>query len=312
MMGRHPQSARARTLADDLRDDLGRCETWVAQIGAGADGLELLLLLDRVSDEMERLEQRGVDLRAERGRLEAVLGQLARREKALVAQVGAALAEHRPSGARWWWYLDERLAAARRRALKRAVAGTLLGLGLLLGLYWLYERFLAPPPHVRRANDLVFAGEQLIIEGDLEQAIQQFEAATDANPEHVEARVWLGVLYRATDDEQRADASFEQARLLLDDEIRFLFQRGLLYLLLGDADAANEDALAIIAQTPDQPEGYFLLGNIAEHLGDMELAVASFQQADQCAEKVGNVELQATIRMRLATALQLLMTNPEP
>lgn len=312
MMSKHPQSARARTLADDLRDDLGRCETWAAQIGAGADGLELLRLLDRVSDEMERLEQRGVDLRAERGRLEAVLGQLARRDKALVAQVGAALAKQRPDGARWWWYLDERLAAARRRTLKRAVVGTLLGLSLLLGLYWLYERFLAPPPHIRRANDLVFAGEQLIIEGNIEQAIQQFEAATASNPEQVEAHMWLGVLYRATDDELRADAAFEQARLLLNDEIRFLFQRGMFYLLLGDTDAANKDALASIERAPDQPEGYFLLGNIAEHLGDMELAVASFQQADQCADKVGNVELQATIRMRLATALQHLMANPEP
>jgi len=227
-------------------------------------------------------------------------------------QVGAALAEHRPNGARWWWYLDERLAAARRRALKRAVVGTLLGLSLLLGGYWLYERFLAPPPHVRRANDLVFAGEQLIIEGEPEQAIQQFEAATASNPENVEAHVWLGVLHRATDDEQRADAAFEQARLLLDDEKRFLFQRGMFYLLLGDTDAANEDALAIIEQAPDQPEGYFLLGNVAEYLGDMELVVASFRQADQCAEKAGNVELQATIRMRLATALELLMANPEP
>jgi tetratricopeptide (TPR) repeat protein len=312
MMGKHPQSARARTLAGDLRDDLGRCETWTAQIGAGADGLELLRLLDRVSDEMERLEQRGVDLRAERGRLEAVLGQLARRDKALVAQVGAALAAQRPDGARWWWYLDERLAAARRRTLKRTVVGTLLGLGLLLGLYWLYERFLAPPPHVRRANDLVFAGEQLVSEGELEQALQQFEAASVSNPENVEAHLWLGVLYRATDDEQRAGVAFEHARLLLGDEQRFLFQRGMSYLLLGDTDAASEDALASIAQYPDQPEGHFLLGNVAEQLGDMELAVACFQQADQCAGEVGNVELQATIRVRLATTLQLLMANPEP
>jgi tetratricopeptide (TPR) repeat protein len=312
MMGRHPQSARAYTPGDALRDDLGRCEIWVAQIGAGADGLELLRLLDHVSDEMERLERRGVDLRAEQGRMEGVLGQLVRRDRALAAQMGAALAQQRPDGARWWWYPDERLAAMRRRALKRTLLGTLLGLSLLFAVYVLYERFLAPPPHIRRANNLVFAGEQLVSKGELAQAIQKFQAATASNPEHAEAYIWLGVLYRATDDEQQADAAFEQARLLLDDKARFLLQRGMFYLLLNDSDAAHKDALASIEYTPDQPEGYFLLANVAEQLGDIELAIVSLRQADQLAEKAGNIELQATIRMRLATALEFLMVNPEP
>lgn len=311
MTGKHPPPIGGRTLADELRDDLGRCEKWVTQIGAGIDELALLRLLDRVSDELERLEGRGVDLRAERGRLESVLAQLQRHDKALVAQIGPALATQRPAGARWWWHLDEQVAAKRRRLLKRTALGTLLGLGLLVAAYLFYDRVLAPPPHIRQANAHFAEGEQLAAEGDLARAIEEFEAVTALNPEYSEAHLWLGVLYQATGEAQQAETAFERARALLGSEARFLFQRGAFYLWLNDPDAAYKDALTAIEQAPDQPEGYFLLGNVAEVVGDMELAVASFQHTAELAEATGNAELQATARMRLATALQSLMIMPE-
>jgi tetratricopeptide (TPR) repeat protein len=311
MSAKHLFPASARTLADELRDDLERCEEWVTQIGAGADGLALLRLLDQVADELERLEGRGVDLRAERGRWEGVLAQLDRRGKALVAQVGATMATQRPPGARWWWRLDERVAADRQRRLKRAVVGTLLGIGILALAFLFYERVLAPPPHIRQANARFFEGEQLINEGKSAQAIEQFEAATALDPERTEAHLWLGVLYQATGDAEQAAAAFERAKMLLGGEqTLFLFQRGIHYLALNDTDAAYEDALTIIEAAPDWPEGYFLLGSVAECSGDLELAVVSFRQADALAGATGDAELQVAIRMRLATTLEALMANP--
>jgi tetratricopeptide (TPR) repeat protein len=313
MSAKHMFPASARTLADALRDDLERCEEWVVQVGAGTDGLALLRLLDQVADELERLEGRGVDLRAERGRWEGVLAQLDRRRKALVKQVGAAMAAQRPPGARWWWRLDERVAADRQRRLKRVVAGTLMGVGLLALAFLFYERVLAPPPHIRQANARFFEGEQLIAEGELAQAIEQFEAATALDPGRTEAYMWLGVLYQATGDAEQAAAAFERAQTLLkDDQALFLFQRGMFYLVLDDTDAAYKDALAAIEAAPDWPEGYFLLGNVAELSGDLELAVASLRQADTLAEAAGDAELQVTIRMRLAMTLEALMANPGP
>jgi tetratricopeptide (TPR) repeat protein len=52
----------------------------------------------------------------------------------------------------------------------------------------------------------------------------------------------------------------------------------LLTLSLGDFDAANQDANAAIELAPQRPEGYFLLGNVAEQVGDLRLALDSFQQ----------------------------------
>ena len=312
MTGGRLSSTGRRTLADALRDDLKRCEEWVTKIGAGTHGLALLQLVDHVTDELERLEQRGVDLRAERGRLEGIEAQLYRRRKALVAQAGASLATQRPADARWWWHLDEQLAAERRRLLTRIAVGTLLGLALLGLAYVFYDRVLAPPPHIRQASTHVFKGERFVIEGDSAQAIEQFKAAVALNPGHAEAHLWLGVLYQAADDTERATAAFERVRALLDeDEEYFLVQRGMLYLMLNDTDAAYQDALTAIESAPDQPLGYFLLGGVAEQMGDWRMAVANFQQTAALAEETGDVELQAVARMRLAVALESLTVMPE-
>jgi tetratricopeptide (TPR) repeat protein len=316
--GKHPPPIGGRTLVDGVRDDLAQCEKWVSQIGsggrsahAGVDGLTLLHLLDRVADELERLEARGVDLRAERGRWETMLAQLRRRARALVAQVGSTLAAQRPSHARWWWYLDEQVAADRQRRLRQTLLGILIGLGVLALVYFFYERFLAPPPHIRQASAHFYDGERAVTEGDLARAIEHFEAAVALNPEYAEAYLWLGVLYQETDHADQAAVAFEQAQKYFDTESYFLFQRALLYLAFGDTGAASDDAQRAVGAFPDRPEGYYVQGHVAEQLGDLELAVASFQRAVELAGASGAVELEVNARLRLATLTEALLM-PQP
>jgi tetratricopeptide (TPR) repeat protein len=279
---------------------------------AGTDALLLLQLLDQIAEELEDLEQRGVDVRAERGRFETVLNQLRRRERQLVALAGAEMPGQRPPDARWWWHLNEKVAADRKRRLRRVIGVTLLGLGVLSVLYLLYDQFLAPPPSIRQATSLVFKGERAAAEGDLTRAIEQFEAAVALQPDRAEAHLWLGLLYQSTSSLEKAALAFERAQAFLDNELEFLLQRGLLTLSLGDLDAANQDANAAIELAPQRPEGYFLLGNVAEQVGDLELALDSFQQASDLAESTGQVTLQVTARVRMATVLQRLATMPQP
>jgi tetratricopeptide (TPR) repeat protein len=279
---------------------------------ARTDALLLLRLLDQIAEELEGLEQRGVDVRAERGRFETVLNQLRRRERSLVALAGADLPAQRPPDARWWWVLDQKVAADRRRRLKRVIGVTLLGLGVLSVLYLLYDHFLAPPPNVRQATSLVFNGERAAAEGDLTGAIERFEAAVALQPDRAEAHLWLGLLYQSTGSLEKAALAFERAQTFLDNRLEFLLQRGLLTLSLSDFDAANQDAMAAIELAPQRPEGYFLLGNVAEQVGDLELALDSFQQAADLAESTGQVTLQVTARVRMATVLQRLATMPQP
>jgi tetratricopeptide (TPR) repeat protein len=316
--GKHPPPVGGRTLADDVRDDLTQCENWVGQVGMGGrsarvgfDGLALLHLLDRVADELERLETRGVDLRAERGRWETMLAQLRRRAKTLVAQVDPTLATQRPPGARWWWYLDEQVTADRRRRLRQTLVGVLVGLGVLALAYFFYENFVAPPPHIRQATAQFYDGERAVTKGDWARAIEHFESAVAFDPEYAEAHLWLGVLYQETDAADRAAVAFEQAQRHFDTESYFLFQRALFYLASGDTGAASGDAQRAIEAFPDRPEGYYVQGHVAEELGDLELAVASFRRVIELAEASGAVELEVNARLRLATLTEALLM-PQP
>jgi tetratricopeptide (TPR) repeat protein len=275
------------------------------------NGLLLLRLLDQGADELESLEQRGLDLRAERGRFETVLNQLRRRERALVTQVGSEMSAQRPSNARWWWYLNDKVAADRKRSFKRVVGITLLALILLSLGYLGYNRFIALPPHARQASAHFFEGEAAVNQGDLTHAIGEFEKAVELDPTRYEAYLWLGVLYATTGKPEKADHSFEKVQAHRGSGPEFLLQRGLLYLVLNDLDAANQDATAAIELAPGRPEGFFLKGNVAEQDGDLELALEGFQQASDLAESTGQVMLQAISRVRTAGILERLADNPQ-
>jgi Tfp pilus assembly protein PilF len=135
------------------------------------------------------------------------------------------------------------------------------------------------------------------------------------DPERTDAYIWLGVLYEATGDADRARTNFERARALFDEddsgEVYFRFQRGSLYLAFNDTAAAEQDALTAMEEAPDRPEGFFLLGNVAERTGDLQLAAAAFQQAAALAAATGEDALRATALIRFASISEMLMTMPE-
>jgi tetratricopeptide (TPR) repeat protein len=214
--------------------------------------------------------------------------------------------------ARWWWYLDEQAAADRKRALIRVGTLVLAGLILVSGLYLLYERFLAPPPQVRQVQAHLFEGEQAAFEHDFARAIREFEAVVELDPDVGEAHLWLGALYQEQGKPVEASRAFEQARSYLGNGPGFLLQRGLLFLSLGDVAAAYNDATSAIQAYPERPEGHFLQGSVAEQVGDLELALAALQKADERAGAVGQQELQVTIRIRIGMILQQLGVQSQP
>lgn len=318
MTDARPQPRRAlhvppggRTAADGLRDDLGLCEKWVVALDqAETDPIRLLQSLDRIVSDLEGLEERGVNLQAERVRLENVLNQLRRRGAKLVARAGVDLIARRPDDARWWWYLDQEVAARRLRLIKQAVTIGLAVLLCLVAAYYVYDRFLGPPPNVREAYSRMLEGEQAAAAGDLDEAITHFEAAVAADPQGEEAYLWLGVLYRIRGRAEESEAAFEQARALIEaqgeagDQVQFYVWRGMVYAKVGDLAAATDDALRAIDLNPQSAEAYFVLGQVAELADDRELAINAYLQAIELAEAAGEVELGATIRIRLATVMQ--------
>ncbi len=318
MSDQRPRTRRAmhlppggRTAASDLRERLERCEKWVIVLDQPeVDPIDLLRQLDAIADQFEALEARGADLQAERGRFENLLNQLRRRDAKLVARLGDSLAAERPDDGRWWWYLDRAVSERRIGYVKRAIAISLGLVILLAAAYFLYERFLAPPPNVREAYGRMLKGEAAAAEGKLDEAIVHFEAAASADPQEEEAYLWLGVLYQIQGQPQASRAAFEQARVLIkargeaDDQVQFYVWRGTVYARLGDVEAATDDALQAISLDPESAEAHFLLGQAAELAGDAETAAQAYMRAIELAEASGDIELEAIVRVRLAAVLQ--------
>ncbi|HET91560.1 MAG TPA: tetratricopeptide repeat protein [Chloroflexi bacterium] len=302
--------AAVLTPADQLRESLGRAERWFPNLrGAGAQALDLCHLFDQIAAAIKELGAAGVDVRAEQMRFEMLLGQLRRHQGRFLAEVGAALPAERehvqPSETRWWWFLDQIAAQQRRRGLVRALG---IGLGVVLlcvASWWVYDRFIAPPPHVRQAIRRTMAGENLVAEGDLSAAVAEFEAAAVLTPDDPDLWVWRGVLYRKLGQHDDAEAAFEQAHSLYDTEADFLLERGVISLQVGDLDAAQADAEALIAEAPQSGWGYYARAGIMATRENYAAALSDLDRAIELADQAGDTDLEALARMQRATLMQL-------
>lgn len=302
------------TPADLIRESLDRAEQRVTNLrGADSQALELLHLLDRTAQELAELEAAGVDVRSERVRFETIQRQLCRQQRRFVAEVGVALREERvsvqPDQTRWWWFLDEAVARQRRRQLRRRLVRGLVATVLLLVAYLAYDRFLAPPPHVRQAFRHSASGESLVEEGDLRAALAEFEAAAALTPDDPDPWLWQGVIHFELNQLDDAQVAFDTARALYETDSNFLLARGVAYLRVGDPAAANADAEQSIVENPHSGWGYYLRASVAVQQGNYENAIADLEQAGTLARAAGDVQLDAQARTQRAYVIQLQMSR---
>lgn len=297
--------SRPRSPLDEVRQALERVEMRLANLrGSGADGVEVLLLLDQVADRLEELEAAGADVRAERGRLESAWQGLQRKARLFLREVGPALRaerERRTVGPlRPWWWLDEAYGRAQRRALGR---GLLVALAVVatVAVGWLaYERFLAPPPQVRQALRHAAWGQERMEAGDLAGALAKFEAAARLTPDDPEMVLWVGVLRQKLGDEEGAQAAYGVARCLGLSEKEFLLRRGTLFLEAGDLEAARADAEAAIELDPRWGYGFYLRASVEAAAGEIGAAVADYRRAADLAHIAGDTQLEAAARAQMA------------
>lgn len=313
-MGKFFVPPTARTPADRVREALDRAERQVANLrGAGPRTLELLHLFDQIAQRLMELEAAGVDVRAERVRFETLQRQLSHRRDRFLAEVGVALREERaivqPDRTRWWWFLDEAAARRRWRRLRRGLVGGMIAAILLAGAWLAYERFIAPPPQMRRAFRHSSAGETLVEEGDLQAALAEFEAAAALTPDDPAPWLWQGVIRSELGEPEEAERAFDFARSLYETEFDFLLERGMAYLRVGDLTAANADAEQAIAQNPQSGWGYYLRANIAVEREDYEAAIADLERAADLARAAGDAELEAYTRTQRAMVIQLRLQS---
>jgi tetratricopeptide (TPR) repeat protein len=309
-MGKFFVTTTARTPADRVREALDRAERLVSNLrGAGPRVLELLHLLDQAADALAELEEAGVDVRAERVRFETVQRQLRHRQGSFLAEAGMAFQQERsaiqPDRTRWWWFIDETVSRERVRRVRRWLVGILLG-ALLLSAAWLaYDRFVAPSPEVRQAFQYSADGEALVEEGDLREALAEFEAAAALTPDNPELWLWQGVIHFELNEVDEAQVAFETARSLYETDFDFLLDRGMIYLRAGDLDAASADVERAILENPESGRAYYLRAGVATQRGEYAAAVADLEWAAELARAAGDTRLEAAARAQRAMVIQL-------
>jgi tetratricopeptide (TPR) repeat protein len=316
-VGKIPVASATSTPADFLRDLLYEAELLGVNLrGAGPRVVRLAHLLDQTADLLAEMEAAGVDVRAERGRCETVYRQLRRQKGRFLAEAGRTFQEERaavaPDRARWWWFLDEELALERRQRLRRVLLwGGALIVGCIIS-WFVYDRFIAPPPEVRQAYRYSTTGEGLVEEGDLGAALAEFEAAIDLTPDDPTLWVWKGVIHSQLDQLEQAEESFLTARSLYGEGTGFLQDRGMTYLRIGDVDAAAADVEQVIAQEPQSGIGYYLRASVGMAREDYMAAVDDLDQAAELAQAAGDSQLEASARVQRAMVFQMWSAQVSP
>jgi tetratricopeptide (TPR) repeat protein len=309
-MGKLYVPSKPLTPVDRVREALDEADRALSNMrGAGSQVLQLLHLFDQIARDLETLDQENVDVRVEHSRFEMLRSQLQRRKRRFLSEAGHTLEPARqqvgPGPSHPWWYLDEAAARQRRRTLLRIGAVTTAVIAVLTVAWLAYQRFLAPPPSVRQAFRRMHTGQDLVAEGALGAALEDFEAAADLTPENPEAWLWQGVLHSALNEPDKAQDAFHLAQPLYDTTFDFHLSRGRVYLEAGQLEPAAADAERAIAENPDSGWPYYLRAGVHYRRGNYDSALVDLDRAAELAQEAGDSQLEALARTQRAQIGQM-------
>lgn len=300
-----------QSLATSLREELDEAER--AAIQLRGDNVEpFLQLLDGIDERFMQLASSGLDLRPERTRWRSLHGKLQREAGRVMRAVDAAggmapLRGRNPPAQGLWWHLDAVAAAERRRVIRRL--GTTVGTVVAcLAMVWALFTYVIPAD----ANSVITSEaitelRQLAFEERWAQGLAVIgEAKALLTEPDAELLIWEAVVHDKLGQAGKAREALAEAKALVPSgrQVSFWWTLGMIRLDIGDleeARAAGNEALALDAS---DPQGYFLLGNVAEVEGDTAAAIDFFEQTYQLAIEGGADELAVIARIRMGTLLQ--------
>lgn len=299
-----------RGLATELRHNLDTAERMVLQLRR--DNVRAFLeLLDRTEDCFAQLESDGLDLRPEQSRWHSLLWKLksdAKRVVRVMDTVGGLshLRESNPDGVGLWWKLDEVVEEERRKLWKRI--GMTVGVMVsALVLIWVLLEYIIPvDENTVVASEAISTIQQLVFEGRWDEALAVVERAKErlTQPD-AELLIWEAVMWGRLGEDDVANSILEQAAALIDPEreASFWWTLGSVYSMASDLKKSRQIADAMIRKWPDDPQGYFLLGNVEELEGNRNEAIELFDKTFDLAMET-NTQLAVIARVRMGTLLQ--------
>lgn len=289
----------------ELREAIRSLELNVRQLrGKGPQVIEVLTLRDRAQEALEAQIAHGVDVRPERTRLETIDNMIRRqamafsRELATSGGMSAAREERQPPEEYWWWFIDiEHAARLRKSALRYGLIFVAVLVALVLG-NWLLNRNYGLDPTEQAAYDHSSQAEMLLQRGEYAEAIAEFEAANEIQPD-AGNYAWLAALYDVEGDAKSSAEALAMAESLIEDKPPLYTSLALCYDMLGDPDKTEEWAYKALAIDDEYAQAWLYLGSAAESRGDTDAASKLFDEAARLASEQGNDSLYVLARMRM-------------
>lgn len=290
-----------------LRQELDAAERAIVVMHEAPDGAaEIVRRVERIETMLADLEARGVDVRAEGGRADALRARLLREAGRVVRMARDGPTAPEDDSPLWRAVVAQ--AESRARRLRRTALLAVGAVGALaLLLFVVIPRLFPPAPTAD-----VEAVAQRAAAGDVDAALALARAEGERVPTDASARLWIGALELRRGNRAAATVAWGEARPLFDDEIAFRAERGLVLLQAGALAAAEEDARALLELPGGASYGHFLLGQAHEIRGDARGAIAAFEEAARLAEEGGNPGLTVMARTRLASLMERLPFLPTP
>lgn len=267
--------------------------------------------MDNIQGRFTQLETSGLDLRTEQTRWGSLLSKMhleAPRIKRVLDLAGGLeqLRQANPPAQGLWWSLDEVVAASRRRTLRR-LTRTGASIFAFLAIIWALLTFVFPPdPNTVLASEAISTLQQLAFEERWEEALTVIEDANaNLTVRDVELLIWEAVVREKLGQGERAQELLDEAKALVPQEqhVAFWWTLGSTQLAVGALEQARAAGNEAIALDPTDPQGYFLLGSVAEVEGDTAKAIELFDETFQLAAD-GNPQLAVIARVRMGNLLQ--------
>src|SRR3954468_7400418 len=108
-------------------------------------------------------------------------------------------------------------------------------------------------PGAQPAADSRAQAEQLARSGAYRAALERFQAMAAANPDDIEARVWIGRLHASMGDDERAVAVYESVLTAQPQHVDALVGLGDALVRMGRLRQAADVLSRAEAQAPDNP-----------------------------------------------------------
>ena len=142
-----------------------------------------------------------------------------------------------------------------------------------------------------QAPDARQEAEKLAAAGAHQQALERFQAIAAANPDDVDARLWIGRLHMRMGHPRRAAAVYESIVASDAQNVEALAGLGTALVDAGDFDRAADVLNRAEAQAPDRLDILVAQGDLHAAVGRSTLALAYYGRA--LAAEPGNMEVRA-------------------